>query len=38
VGYGNVNVHAFYGLSDLFEDGRGPQGNALEIGLSFNPF
>jgi hypothetical protein len=38
VGYGNVNVHAFYGLSDIFEDGRGPQGNALEIGLSFNPF
>lgn len=38
VGYGSVNVHAFYGLSDIFDDGKGPTGNALEIGLSFNPF
>jgi hypothetical protein len=38
LGYGSVNVHAFYGLSDIFEDGKGPTGNQLEIGVSFNPF
>ena len=38
LGYGAVNVHAFYGLSDVFEDGKGPTANALEIGISFNPF
>jgi hypothetical protein len=38
VGYGSVNLHAFYGLSDVFEDGLGPTGSALEVGISFNPF
>jgi len=38
VGYGAVNVHAFYGLTDVFEDGLGPTANALEVGISFNPF
>jgi hypothetical protein len=38
LGYGSVNVHAFYGLSDIFDDGQGPTGNALEIGISLNPF
>lgn len=37
VGYGNINLHAYYGLSDVF-DSEGPKANLLEIGLSFNPF
>lgn len=38
VGYGNINLQAFYGLSDVFNDGAGPTANALEVGISFNPF
>lgn len=38
LGYGAVNLHAFYGLSDVFKDGEGPAGTALEVGISFNPF
>ncbi len=38
LGYGAVNLHAFYGLSDVFESGKGPEASALEIGISFNPF
>lgn len=35
-GYGVWNVFAFYGLSDLFEDGRGPRMTPLSIGVSIN--
>ncbi len=38
VGYGAVNLHAFYSLSNAFKEGNGPEGNALEVGISFNPF
>ena len=38
VGYGNVNIHAFYGLSEVFEEGQAFTANPLEIGISFNPF
>lgn len=38
IGYGNINLHAFYGLSNVFEDGQGPTANALSVGISFNSF
>lgn len=38
LGYGAVNLQAFYGLSDLFEKDRGPVGFPMEIGISINPF
>ncbi|MBC8046687.1 MAG: PorT family protein [Fimbriimonadaceae bacterium] len=37
-GYGNVNLEAYYGLGSIFEEGNGPTGNPLVIGVSFNPF
>ncbi len=36
VGYGPVNLSAYYGLSTLFEKGRGPEMVPFQIGLSFN--
>jgi hypothetical protein len=38
VGYANINLEAYYGLNSIFEDGAGPSGNPLVIGISFNPF
>ncbi|MFN3939061.1 MAG: outer membrane beta-barrel protein, partial [Chitinophagales bacterium] len=38
VGYGAVNLQAFYGLSEIFQEGKGPTGFPMEIGISFNPF
>ena len=38
IGYGNVNLEAYYGLGNIFQDGQGPTGNPLQIGVSFNPF
>jgi len=38
IGYGNVNLEAYYGLGPIFQDGQGPEGNPLQIGVSFNPF
>ncbi len=38
IGYGAINLQAFYGLSELFNEGEGPTGFPLEIGVSFNPF
>lgn len=36
VGYGPVNLHAYYGLSSLFESGQGPELVPFHIGLSIN--
>lgn len=36
VGYGPFNLKAFYSVATLFESGRGPAINALNIGISFN--
>lgn len=38
VGYGNINLQAYYGLNSIFEEALGPSGNPLVIGISFNPF
>lgn len=38
IGYGAVNIQAFYGLSELFNEGEGPTGFPMEIGISINPF
>jgi hypothetical protein len=38
VGYGKVNIQAYYGLAGIFEDGKGPSGTPLTVGVSFNPF
>lgn len=38
VGYGNINLQAYYGLNSIFEEALGPSGNPLVIGVSFNPF
>ena len=38
IGYGAVNLQAFYGLSELFNKEEGPTGFPMEIGISFNPF
>lgn len=35
-GYGIWNVFAFYGISELFEEGRGPRMTPLSIGISIN--
>lgn len=36
VGYGPFNLVGFYGLSKLFEDGKGPGMSPITIGFSFN--
>ena len=36
VGYGPFNVNAYYGLSTLFEKGRGPEMVPFQQGISFN--
>lgn len=36
VGYGPINVQAYYGLSSLFEAGQGPDLVPFHIGISFN--
>ena len=36
IGYGPFNLQAFYGLSELFEEGLGPTMKPLSIGISFN--
>lgn len=36
VGYGPINLQAYYGLSTLFEAGQGPDMAPLHIGISFN--
>ncbi len=38
VGYGKVNIQAYYGLATIFEEGKGPSGTPLTVGISFNPF
>ncbi|HAE12866.1 MAG: outer membrane beta-barrel protein [Chitinophagales bacterium] len=38
IGYANVNLEAFYGMAGLFQEGKGPAGTPLQIGVSFNPF
>lgn len=38
IGYGNVNLEAFYGLAGIFQEDKGPVGTPLQIGVSFNPF
>jgi hypothetical protein len=38
IGYSKVNLEAYYGLAEIFEEGKGPTGNPLTIGVSFNPF
>ena len=38
IGYSKINIDAYFGLSDLFEEGKGPTGNPLTIAISFNPF
>lgn len=38
IGYGNVNLQAYYGLNTIFEDGFGPSGQPITVGISFNPF
>ncbi len=38
IGYGNINLEAYYGLGTIFQDGSGPEGSPLQIGISFNPF
>lgn len=36
IGYGPVNLQAYYGLSSLFEAGQGPEMIPFHVGLSFN--
>jgi len=36
LGYGPINLNAFYSLSPLFNKGAGPEINALTVGISFN--
>jgi hypothetical protein len=38
LGYSKVNIEAYYGLAPIFSDGKGPAGNPLTVGISFNPF
>lgn len=38
IGYSKINLEAFYGLAPIFEDGKGPAGNPITVGISFNPF
>ncbi len=38
LGYSKINLEAYYGLAPIFIDGKGPSGNPLTIGVSFNPF
>lgn len=38
LGYANLNLEAYYGLAPIFEDGFGPSGSPIVIGISFNPF
>lgn len=38
LGYGKINIQAYYGLATIFEEGKGPTGNPLTVGVSFNPF
>ena len=38
LGYSKVNLEAYYGLAPIFVDGKGPTGNPITIGISFNPF
>lgn len=38
LGYSKVNLEVYYGLSDIFEEGKGPSGNPITVGVSFNPF
>lgn len=37
-GLDKINLEAYYGLGTLFTEGKGPGGNPLTIGVSFNPF
>jgi hypothetical protein len=38
IGYDKVNLEAYYGLSTIFEEGKGPSGTPITIGISINPF
>ncbi len=38
IGYSKINIDAYYGLAPLFEEGKGPEGNPITVGISFNPF
>jgi len=38
IGYSKVNLEAYYGLSTIFEEGKGPSGTPITVGVSFNPF
>lgn len=36
IGYSSINVIAYYGLSGIFEDGKGPEVTPFSLGISFN--
>jgi hypothetical protein len=36
IGYSSINVIAYYGLSGVFEDGKGPDITPFSLGISFN--
>lgn len=41
VGFSSFNLYAYYGLNDLFRDGKGPgatEANTLSVGLTINAF
>jgi len=38
IGYGKVNLTAFYSLQPLFKDGRGQEMNQISIGIGIAPF
>ncbi len=38
IGYGKYNVSGYYGLSNVFEDGKGPELTPYSIGISIIPY
>lgn len=38
IGYGRYNIMAYYSLSKIFEEGKGPQIYPISVGLSIIPF
>ena len=38
VGYGKYNISGYYGLSTVFEDGKGPELTPYSIGISIIPY
>jgi hypothetical protein len=37
IGYGYLNLFGYYGLSDLFKKGKGPEAVPFMLGLTFSP-